>query len=96
MAAKLTRLTHKITIQLHQVAQSCTIGSSRSRRSVRKILVTPSYLGKYAQKREMFETGIMYFNKAHILPHVHLFALLTVFEIFNKFPFWLTENRLTL
>jgi hypothetical protein len=30
MAAKLTRLTHKITIQLHQVAESCSICSSRS------------------------------------------------------------------
>jgi hypothetical protein len=44
MAAKLTRLTHKIAIQLHIVAQTCTICSSRSRRLVRKILDTPSYL----------------------------------------------------
>jgi hypothetical protein len=44
MAAKLTRLTHKIAIQLHLVAESCTICSSRSRRPVRKLLVTPSYL----------------------------------------------------
>jgi hypothetical protein len=43
MAAKLTRLTHKIAIQLHSVAESCTIGSSRSRRPVRKLLYTPSY-----------------------------------------------------
>jgi hypothetical protein len=43
MAAKLTRLTHKIAIQLHLVANSCTICSSRSRQPVRKILVTPSY-----------------------------------------------------
>jgi len=43
MAAKLTRLTHKIAVQLHLVAESCTICSSRSRRSVRKLLVTPSY-----------------------------------------------------
>jgi len=28
MAAKLTRLTHKIMIQLHLVAKSCTICSS--------------------------------------------------------------------
>jgi len=44
MAAKLTRLTHKIAIQLHLVAESSTICSSRSRRPVRKLLVTPSYL----------------------------------------------------
>jgi hypothetical protein len=44
MAAKLTNLTHKIAIQLHLVAESCTICSSRSRRPVRKLLDTPSYL----------------------------------------------------
>jgi hypothetical protein len=37
MAAKLTRLIHKIAIQLHLVAESCTICSSRSRRPVRKL-----------------------------------------------------------
>jgi hypothetical protein len=41
MAAKLTRLTHKIAIQLHLVADSCTICSSRSRRSVWKIWIHP-------------------------------------------------------
>jgi hypothetical protein len=30
MAAKLTRLTHKLAIQLHPVAESCTSCSSRS------------------------------------------------------------------
>jgi hypothetical protein len=43
MAAKLTRLTHKIAIQLHLVAESCTICSSSSRRPVRKLLDTPSH-----------------------------------------------------
>jgi hypothetical protein len=47
MAAKLTRLTYKIAIQLHLVAESCIICSSRSRRSVRKLLDTPSYIGNY-------------------------------------------------
>jgi hypothetical protein len=42
MAAELTRLTHKIAIQLHPVAESCTICSSRSRRPVRKLLDTLS------------------------------------------------------
>jgi hypothetical protein len=46
MAAKLTRLTHKIAIQLHLVAESCTICSSRSRWLVRKLLDTPSYFTK--------------------------------------------------
>jgi len=43
MAAELTRLTHKIAIQLHLVAESCTIRSSHSMRPVRKLLDTPSY-----------------------------------------------------
>jgi hypothetical protein len=42
MAANLSRLTHKIAIQLHLVAESCTICSSRTRRPVRKLLDTPS------------------------------------------------------
>jgi hypothetical protein len=43
MAAKRTRLTHKIVIQLHLVADSCSICSSNSRRPVRKLLDTSSY-----------------------------------------------------
>jgi hypothetical protein len=43
MAAKLTRLTHAVAIELHLVAESCTIFSSRARRPVRKLLDTPSY-----------------------------------------------------
>jgi hypothetical protein len=43
MAVKLTRLTHKIAIQLHLVAESCTIRSSRAKWPVRKLLDTPSY-----------------------------------------------------
>jgi hypothetical protein len=41
MTAKLTRLAHRIAIQLHLVAESCTICSSRSRRPVRKLLDNP-------------------------------------------------------
>jgi hypothetical protein len=44
MVAKLIRLTHKIAIQLHLVAGSCTICSSRSRLSVRKLLDTLSHV----------------------------------------------------
>jgi hypothetical protein len=55
MAAKLTRLTHKIAIQLHFVTESCTICSSRARRTVRKLLVTPSYMPHLKQ-----------FNDVHI------------------------------
>jgi hypothetical protein len=46
MASKLTRLTHKIAIKLHVVAESCTICSYRTRRPVRKLLDTHSYLKK--------------------------------------------------
>jgi len=46
MLAKFARLTHKIAIQLHLVAESCTICSSRCRRQVRKLLDTSSYDGK--------------------------------------------------
>jgi hypothetical protein len=38
MVTKLTRLIHKIAIQLHLVAESCTICSSRSRWPFRKLL----------------------------------------------------------
>jgi hypothetical protein len=44
MAANLNRLTHKIAIQLHLVAESCTICSSRSGRPVRELLETLSYI----------------------------------------------------
>jgi len=43
MAAKLTRLAHKIVIQLNLVAESCTTCSSCSRLPVQKILDTPLY-----------------------------------------------------
>jgi hypothetical protein len=39
IATKLIRLTHKIAIQLHLVAESCTSFSSLSRRPVRKIWI---------------------------------------------------------
>jgi hypothetical protein len=44
MAAKLTKLTHKISMQLHLVSESCNTGSSRSRWPVRKLLDTPAYV----------------------------------------------------
>jgi choline-glycine betaine transporter len=42
MTAVLTRLIHKIAIQLQVLVVSCTICSSRSRRSVRRLLDTTS------------------------------------------------------
>jgi len=43
MASKLTRLTDKIAMQLHSLAESCTIRSSHYRQPIRKLLDTPSY-----------------------------------------------------
>jgi hypothetical protein len=48
MAAKLTRLTHKIAIRLHLVAESCTICNSHARRPIQKLLDTPSYVERHA------------------------------------------------
>jgi hypothetical protein len=62
MAAKLTRLTHKIEIQIHIVAESCTICSSRSRRPVRKLLDKLSYKERDTERLEgaptSKETGV--------------------------------------
>jgi hypothetical protein len=44
MAANLTRLTHRIVIQLYLLAESYTICTSRSRRPILKLLDTPSYI----------------------------------------------------
>jgi len=44
MAAKLTRLTHKIAARLHLMAEISTVCSSRSRPPVRKLLDTTSYV----------------------------------------------------
>jgi len=44
MVAKLARLTHKIAIQLHLLAESCIICSSCFRHPVQKLLGTPSYM----------------------------------------------------
>jgi hypothetical protein len=44
MVTKLTRLIHKIAIELHLVTDSCTICSSRTWRPVRNLLNTLSYV----------------------------------------------------
>jgi hypothetical protein len=41
-------------IQLHLVAESCTICSSHSRRPVRKLLDTPSYMATRRNKLRLF------------------------------------------
>jgi len=45
MAAKLTRMTHRIVTQLHLVAESYTICSSSPMRPFRKLLDITSYVG---------------------------------------------------
>jgi hypothetical protein len=57
MVEKLTRLTHKIVIQLHLVAESCTICSSRFRRLVRKLLDTPLYSYPYSTWNKCISTN---------------------------------------
>jgi len=47
MATKLTRLTHKIATQLQVMAESCTVCGSRTRRLVRELLDTLSYVPCY-------------------------------------------------
>jgi len=44
MVTKLTRLSHRIAIHLHLMADSCIIYGSRSRKPVRKLLYKPSYV----------------------------------------------------
>jgi len=51
MAAKLTRMTYKIAIELHLVAESYTICSSPSRLPVKRLLDTPSYVGQAVSLR---------------------------------------------
>jgi hypothetical protein len=74
MAAKLTRLTHKIAIQLHLVADSCAICSSLSRRSVRKLLDIPWYqqtlpLDRVLRKFNPIHTLTHNFFKSHVIIH---------------------------
>jgi len=65
MTAKLTRLTHKIAIEVHLVAESCIVRSFRSRWPVRKLLVTPSYTAIRQSWRHLVLT---LFNHANYVP----------------------------
>jgi hypothetical protein len=47
MVAKLTRMTQKIVILWHLVAESCTTCHSQSSQQVRELLETPSYMYSY-------------------------------------------------
>jgi hypothetical protein len=86
MAAKLTRLTHKVAIRLHLVAENFTICSSRSRRPVRKLLDTPSYTSPICQVVTLFEVWSVFvftiYNQFRIVTNdLHLnFIIITRFE----------------
>jgi hypothetical protein len=67
MVAKLIRLTHKIAIQLHLVAESCTIFSYRSRLQVRKLLDTPSNIIFPSTTRSSEWTLVFRFSNPNIL-----------------------------
>jgi len=76
VAEKFTKLCHKTVIKLHLVAESCTICSSRSRRPVRKLLNTPSYIFPLTQKsliplncRKMMKLLIYYDNLMIVHSH---------------------------
>jgi hypothetical protein len=55
MKAKLTRLTHKIAIQPHLVSESSNICSSRSRRTVWKLLCVQNNEVYILQRVPVFE-----------------------------------------
>jgi hypothetical protein len=59
MAAKFTRLNHKIAIKLHLVAENCIICSSGSKRLVRKLLDTPSFIAYTRDKHGDFADRIL-------------------------------------
>jgi hypothetical protein len=71
MVAKLTRLIHRIAIQLHLVAESCTICSSHSRQPAsqpaQKLLDTPLYCRIYTDKKQK-TTSVMKKEKLKNLP----------------------------
>jgi hypothetical protein len=72
MVAKLTRPTHKIVIQLHLMAESCTICSSGSRRPVQKLLDTPSK-HIYVSDRFPFNSGSYSWIKIFNSTYAHVF-----------------------
>jgi hypothetical protein len=75
MAAKLTRLTHKIAIQLHLVAESCTICSSRSSRPVRKRLDTHSYFAENNMNKAISAFNMLRRNNITCSSHLTLILL---------------------
>jgi hypothetical protein len=62
MEAKLTRVTHKISIQLHLVAESCTICNLHSRQPVQKLPDTPPY-SHWPNRKCYWEYSYIYWNE---------------------------------
>jgi len=52
MAATLAKLAHKVAIQLHLMAESHIIFSSRSRWPVQKLMDTPSYVRQRDERND--------------------------------------------
>jgi hypothetical protein len=89
MATKLTRLTHKIAIKLHLVAESSTNCSPRSRRPVQKLLDKPSCVCVRTKFEPRYSTHPQ--RGSHEAPHadklsdgVHCMAALS--------PCWRTQE----
>jgi hypothetical protein len=80
--AKPTRLTHKIMIQLHLPAESCTICSSCSRWQVWKLLDTPLYDSNLDFK--CFNMNSMYILLYNILGTLFLNSILLIFCQWNS------------
>jgi hypothetical protein len=90
MAEKLTRMTHKIAIQLHLVAEGSTICSSRSRRPVRKLLDTPWYF-IIDSVRKLLDTPSYMLNKYTSL---NKFRIITKISSASGYNWWIWPTSL--
>jgi hypothetical protein len=82
MEVKLTRLAHKIAIQMHLVAERCNICSSRSRRPVPKLLDTLSYI--YMLFTFTVCNAIKMKERQFVLVHLHLYPVVKKLLIDEK------------
>jgi hypothetical protein len=87
MVAKLTRLTHKIAIQLRLVAESCTIRSYRSKRPVWKLLDTPLYTSVQLQ----LEFTLRWGNERNSL-HFRVISLVELRGYTSRMTFLISER----
>jgi hypothetical protein len=87
MAAKLTRLTHKIAKQLHLAVESCTICSSHARRPVRKLLDTSSYVLSFSWCSFAFRDSTHHSSSQATFLSRTTFLLLTALQVCFKHNF---------